>query len=704
MNRMLSAVCAGMLAVSLAPMVPAEEAQDDPYIWLEKLDSPEAMQWVRAENTKSLSVLEKDKRFDGFYKDALAIAEASDRIPMPHLHSGQVYNFWQDADHVKGIWRHTNLKSYGTAEPGWTTTLDLDALSKRENANWVWKGAECEEVAERRCVLGLSDGGEDALTWREFDLRSASFVQDGFVLPRGKTRVAWQDKDTLLVAREWNPGDLTTSGYPFIVKRVKRGEPLEAAQEVFRGTATDGGYGVQPFVIHDATGHRAIFIQRPLTTFEFETYLVTGKGAAKLAIPSKAEIEGMIKGRVLVKLGEDWKLGATTFAQGSLVSLDLAATTQHPDRLKPILVYAPGPRESIAGVTTTRDALILATLDNVRGRVSLYRALANGSWSGSKVDLPDNSSIGIVDSDWHGQVAFFNVTGFLQPPSLWQLDSRKSSVEKIKAVAPKFDAARDNVQQFEATSSDGTKIPYFVVAPKNMKLDGNNPTILYAYGGFNISMTPNYNATKGKLWLEPGGVYVVANIRGGGEFGPAWHEAGLKTHRQLIYDDFAAVANDLVARRITSARRLGIQGGSNGGLLMGVEMTEHPELWNAVDIQVPLLDMLRFEYIAAGTSWTGEYGSVKVPEERAFLASISPYANLKKGVQYPEPFVWTTFKDDRVGPQHARKFAARLSEYGIPYLFYEVIEGGHGAGANLKETAHTNALEMTYFARRLMDN
>jgi prolyl oligopeptidase len=702
MNRIFFAVCAGTLAVLLAPAVAADEAQDDPYIWLEKLDSPEAMQWVRAENAKSLSVLEKDKRFDGFYKDALAIAEASDRIPAPRLLAGQVYNFWQDADHVKGIWRHADLKSYDTAEPGWTTTLDLDALSKQENANWVWKGAECEEAAERRCVLGLSDGGEDALTWREFDLPSASFVQNGFILPRGKVDVAWEDKDTLLVAREWNPGDLTTSGYPFIVKRVKRGQPLETAQEVYRGTKND--VGVELSELHDATGHNAIVIQREITTFETENYLVTGKRVLKMAMPLKTAVEGMIKGRVLVKLGEDWKVGTTAFAQGSLVSLDLAAATRHPDRLKPVLIYAPGPRESIAGIHTTRDALILATLDNVRGRVSLYRPLANGSWSGSKLDLPDNSSISIADSDWHGSVAFFNVTGFLQPPSLWQLDSRKSSVEKIKAVAPKFDATRDNVQQYEAASSDGTRIPYFVVAPKDMKLDGNNPAILYAYGGFNISMTPSYNATKGKLWLEPGGVYVVANIRGGGEFGPAWHEAGLKTHRQLIYDDFAAVAKDLVARKITSARRLGIQGGSNGGLLVGVEMTEHPEMWNAVDIAVPLLDMLRFETIAAGTSWTGEYGSVKVPEERAFLASISPYANLKKGVQYPEAFIWTTFKDDRVGPQHARKFAARLSEYGIPYLFYEVIEGGHGAGANLKETAHTNALEMTYFARRLMDN
>jgi prolyl oligopeptidase len=303
----------------------------------------------------------------------------------------------------------------------------------------------------------------------------------------------------------------------------------------------------------------------------------------------------------------------------------------------------------------------------------------------------------------HGDEAFLGVTGFLQPSSLYLFNVKTGALTKVKQLPAKFDASRDVVEQYEAVSTDGTKIPYFIVHPADMKLDGNNATILYAYGGFQVSMTPSYSAGIGKLWLEHGGVYVLANIRGGGEFGPAWHEAGLKTKRQIIYDDFASVARDLIARKITTPRRLGIQGGSNGGLLMGVEFTEHPELWNAVDIQVPLLDMLRFEKIAAGTSWVGEYGSVSVPEERAFLAKISPYNNIHKGTQYPEPFIWTTTKDDRVGPQHARKFAARLSEYGIPYLFYEVTEGGHGSGANLKEQAHTNALEVTYFTQKLMN-
>ena len=404
-----------------------------------------------------------------------------------------------------------------------------------------------------------------------------------------------------------------------------------------------------------------------------------------------------------MSLAEDWTTGGKTFAQGSLVAFDLKAATRNPQHLKATLLYAPGPLESFAHADATRDALVVTTFDNVRGRAWVYRRNADGNWRHSALQIPDNATVRITDTDLHSDRAFLTVAGFLQPSSLLELNTSTLALQEVKSLPPKFDASRDAVVQFEATSSDGTKIPYFVVHPKSLALNGSNPTILYAYGGFQVSETPFYSASMGKLWLEKGGVFVVANIRGGGEFGPAWHEAGLKTHRQIIYDDFTAVAHDLITRGITSPRRLGIQGGSNGGLLMGVEFTQHPELWNAVDIQVPLLDMVRFEKIAAGTSWAGEYGSASNPEEAAFLTKISPYANVHQGSKYPEALIWTTTKDDRVGPQHARKFAARLSEYGIPYLFYEVIEGGHGSGANLAEKAHTTALEMTYFARKLMD-
>lgn len=690
------------LALACLTLRAAAQATNDPYIWLEQVDSPRAMEWVHAENNKTLAVLEKDPRYESFYSNALTIAEAKDRIPGPRTIAGQIFNFWQDAGHVQGIWRRTTLTSYQTSSPEWTTVLDLDKLSADEHAHWVWEGATQADPAEHRCMLRLSDGGEDAVSLREFDVESG-FVTNGFILSRAKQRVAWQDQGILLVARANSPGELTASGYPFVVRRLSRGMDITNAPVVFRGDAGDGGYGVEPYVLFDGSGNHAVIIERPLNTFTVEHYLLTGDRFAKLAMPGKSDIESLLNGRLIFKINEDWAAAGATFHQGSLLAVDLSVASADPDHLKPVLVYAPGPRESFLSADATRDSLIVTTLDNVRGRVSLYRPGSDGSWQKTNLDFPDNSEIDLLDADIHSANAFLYVDGFLRPPGLWHLNTDTPSLKEIKNMPPRFDASRDVVEQFEAVSSDGTKIPYFIIHPANMRLDGNNPTLLHAYGGFQISLTPYYPGVLGKLWIERGGVFVVANIRGGGEFGPAWHEAGLKTHRQIIYDDFTAVARDLITRKITQPRRLGIVGGSNGGLLMGVEFTQHPELWNAVSIQVPLLDMERFEQIAAGPSWTGEYGSMTNADERAFLTHISPYANLHRGVAYPQPLIWTTTKDDRVGPQHARKFAARLSEYGIPYYFYEVTEGGHGSGANLKERTRTSTMEMIYFTRKLMD-
>lgn len=694
------------LFAGFTPIVRAQTAtpsgSGDPFLWLEDVHGARAMAWVKAENAKTLAVLQKDPRFTALYAQALTIAQAKDRIPAPAFVAGQVYNFWQDEDHVRGIWRRTTITAYASASPSWTTVLDLDALARAENANWVWKGADCAWPAENRCLVFLSDGGEDAITAREFDLMSAAFVKDGFVLPHGKQSAAWEDADTLLVSREWSRGEVTTAGYPYIVKRLKRGQPLSDAVEVFRGAASDGGYGVTPLELHDGAGNQAILIMRPLSTFEAEFYLVTPAGVRRLNVPLESQPSALVAGRLLFNLQKSWSVDGSTFPQGSLVSIDLAAATADPANVKPALVYAPGPRESLDDVEQTSSRLLLTTYDNVRGRAWIYSPIAD-SWSKQRLDLPEDSSIAINATDDRSNAAYLTATSFLIPPTLWQLDAGTGALSIVKMSPARFDASNDVVEQREATSKDGTQVPYFIVHPKSMKLDGTNPTILYAYGGFGVSETPNYSGILGKLWLERGGVYVLANIRGGGEFGPAWHDAGLTTHRQRIYDDFAAVARDLIATRVTSPRRLGIEGGSNGGLLMGVEFTQHPELWRAVDIQVPLLDMLRYEQIDAGPSWTGEYGSVSNPQQRAFLASISPYNNLKSGVNYPEPLIWTTTKDDRVGPQHARKFAAKLEAMHVPYLFYEVIEGGHGSGANLQERAFTSALEMTYFIRKLMD-
>ena len=686
---LLAALLAGTPAMTLA----ADPASaSDPYIWLEQVSSPESQAWVAAENKRTLGVLESDPRFAGFYADGLKIAEATDRIPSPNQIGGQITNFWQDANHVHGIWRTTSPASYLTANPQWRTLIDLDALSAADKTSWVWKGANCEPIAERLCLVALSNGGEDATTLREFDLAKGQFVTGGFTLPTSKQDISWETPDSILVARDWGPGTMTTSGYAFIVKRLRRGQTLDQATEIFRGKPSD--VGVSSGILVDGQGNRLTIINRGTTTFESELYVVGAHGVTKLDLPLKQNLIGLVENRLVLLIDQDW----AGFKAGSLVAVRIADDKVADKEL----LFAPGPRQSVESATATRDHVLAAIYDNVRGRAWTFTPGAKG-WAAKRVALPDNASVDLGSSDRLTNEAWLTVQSFTVPSTLWRVDTATGTAQQVKAMPARFDATGLVTEQFEATSKDGTKVPYFVVHRSGIKLDGSTPTLLNAYGGFQVSETPAYQATRGKLWLEKGGAYVLANIRGGGEFGPAWHEAGLKTKRQVIYDDFAAVAEDLIKRGITSPRRLGIFGGSNGGLLMGVELTQHPELWNAVSIEVPLLDMLRYEQLSAGSSWVGEYGSMSVPAERAFWEKTSPYQQLRKDGHYPETLIWTTTRDDRVGPVQARKFAARMKEYGLPYLFYENTEGGHGAGANLKQSMHTIALEITYFTRMLMD-
>jgi len=697
----------GLLLMTIGSAANAQQAaSDDPYIWLEDVSGQRSMDWVNSHNAKSQAVLQADPRYQQYYQEALDIAQAQDRIPYGFFLHGNIYNFWQDADHVRGILRRTSRASYESGQPDWTTVLDIDALAKAEDANWVYKGLQCARPAERRCLISLSDGGEDAVTVREFDLATGKFVPSGFALPKGKHRVAWLDENTLLISSEWHKGELGRTGYPYIVKRLKRGQPLSAAVEIYRGKPEDGGYGVRPVVLRDGQNRTLAYIVRPLDTYRSETYVLTPKGVRKVAIPEKNSFSDLVDGQVISQLDQDWAPAGAgkTFAAGSLVALNLAQLKSDPAHPKPRLIYAPGPREALQGVSSSKNVLIVSTLDNVRGRTLLFKPGASGKWTHTTMDLPDNSTLFVADASSTDDQALIGVTNFLTPPSLYLADAASGAAHRIMAQPAKFDASNLVVDQREAASSDGTKIPYFIVHRRDMKLDGNNPTLIYAYGGFQSAQTPTYSGTRGKLWMEKGGVYVLANIRGGSEFGPKWHEAGLGVRRQIIYDDFAAVARDVIATKVSSPRRLGIEGGSNGGLLAGVEFVQHPDLWNAALIEVPLLDMIRISKIAAGASWEGEYGSVeKDPAVRAFWEKTSPYQNLKKGAAYPEPFIFTTTKDDRVGPVHARKFAARMEEYGLPFYYYENTEGGHAAGANLKQAAHTAALEMVYLTRKLMD-
>lgn len=677
---------------------PPTRPDGGPPAFLTDIESVQALDWVHRHNDRTFGVLQADPRYAGFHRDALAIAQSHDRIPTPQVIDGQVYNFWQDAQHRRGLWRRTDLASYRSQTPGWHTVIDLDALSASEHANWVWKGVDCLEPAETRCLVMLSDAGEDATTAREFDLPGGRFVQGGFVLPHSKQATAWEDQDTLLVAHDWGPGSLTASGYPFIVKRLRRGQTLDQAVEVARGVPAD--ISDDPEMLVDGAGNRVALVKRGVSFFESQYRKITPGGLVTLPLPPKSTVVGLVAGRLVLKLDQDWQPHAgPTITAGSLAALD----PTHPEAA-PQTVFVPGPRQSVEAEAagTTRGSVVAAVYDNVRGGAYVFTPGDNG-WTTRRLALPANVSVSLIDAGLHDNHLFLQVTGFLTPSQLWLADAATGWAAEVKSLPAQFDAGSLVVEQLEATSRDGTRIPYFLVHRRGLKRDGTNPTELTAYGGFGVSSTPLYSGAIGRLWLSRGGVYALANIRGGGEFGPAWHEAGRKTQRQRVFDDFAAVGQDLIARKITSSRRLGIRGRSNGGLLMGVEFTQHPELWRAVIIGVPLLDMLHFETMAAGASWVDEYGSMSKPDEAEFLQRISPLQNLRPGLRYPEPFIFTSTKDDRVGPMHARRFAWRLDQLGVPFLYYEDTEGGHSGTANLLEIAHEQALEATYLTQRLMD-
>ncbi|HEY0435818.1 MAG TPA: prolyl oligopeptidase family serine peptidase [Phenylobacterium sp.] len=696
----MKALLCALAALSLAPSVSHAQAQPaDPFQWLEDIDAPRSMAWVEGQNVKSARRLEGDPRYATFHAEARAIFTAEDRIPTPHFRAGGVDNFWQDAAHVHGVWRHTTLASYRTATPEWETILDLDALSKAEGKNWIWKGADCLRPARTLCLVHLSDGGGDAVEDREFDTTTKSFVKGGFVFPTGKQNVFWVDRDTLIASREWTPGQVTRSGYGYVVKIVTRGGG--APREVFRGQPSD--VSAAPVVLRGEGGKAdAILIRRGVTFYESEFSLLGEKGPVRIPLPPKAQYETYVDGQAVFSLKQPWTAFGKTYGAGAVISFDLADLKRDPAAARPQAVFQPGPHDAVQTVDSSKDRLIVTLLEDVKGAVDAYDHKA-GVWLGKRLDLPKNANINEVDASDDDNQLFFTAEGFLDPTSLWLADADTARAVKLKTLPARFDASKDVVEQFWATSTDGTKIPYFVVRPKGMKADGSTPTIMYGYGGFEVAKPPVYLPEMGRIWQERGGAYVIANIRGGGEFGPAWHDAVLREKRQLAFDDFAAVARDMFARRITSPRRLGIYGRSNGGVLTTVSMTQHPELWNAIVIESPLIDMLRYNHLSAGASWVAEYGDPDAPADRAFIAKYSAYQNLKSGVKYPEPYITTNTRDDRVHPGHPRKFAARLEAMGIPYLYYEQTFGGHANDADPELNARRWARHYVYLAQKLMD-
>ena len=674
----------------------------DPYIWLEDIQSPRVDAWIAERNARSLGTLQSHPVYDTLHQQALDILQSQDRIPFGSLtRGGHVDNFWQDAEHVRGIWRRTTLDSYGTDNPVWETILDVDALAEAEGANWVYKGSTCLPPENRYCLLSLSDGGKDATTIREYDTVERRFVEGGFSFPESKSNISWLDRDTLLISDAFTEANQTHSGYSRVVRVLKRGQSVEQAPIVYEGRAED--MSISAYVLRDADGvAKATFINRAIDFYARETFELKADGTVvPVPLPAKGGIAALVAGQLIVSTDEDWTApSGQLFKTGEVFAYDFEAW-QADQSVQARTVISPGEREAVEGLSATRNKLIVALYENVRGSIYVYDP---SDWSRTRVDLPENVTVSIGSTSREDDRFFASVSGYLTPSTLYVGDAATGSAQVSKAMPAKFDATGKIVEQHEAVSKDGTRIPYFVVRAENAPMDGSNPTLLYGYGGFQSSLLPAYSATMGKLWLERGGVYVIANTRGGGEFGPRWHQAALQQNRQRAHEDFQAVAEDLIARGITSQPHLGIMGGSQGGLFMGAMLTQRPDLINAAVIQVPLFDMLRFHKLLAGASWIGEYGNPDIAEERAWIAEYSPYQKLAADASYPEVFIHTSTKDDRVHPGHARKAAARLEELGHEVLFYENTDGGHAAGANLREAARRQALEYTYLTRRLMDN
>jgi len=670
--------------------------------WLEEVEGERALDFARAMNEQSLGELTGDARYEGLYEQALEVLQSTDRIPYVSVRGGELWNFWRDAQNIHGLWRKTSMESYASGDPEWDVVLDLDALAAEEGRNWVWQGSSCLGPDYRRCMITLSDGGSDASVRREFDIEARAFVEDGFVIPQTKGGTAWVGEDTLLVATALDPDETTTSGYPFAIKRWTRGTPLEEAEGVIAGAPSD--VGVWPMRLEQADGTAYLIAIERETFFEGVYWLLPdgARGApARLPLPRKSSLQALFGGQLVFSIEEDWAPGGSpVYPAGAVLSFDMAAFAESGELPEIKTVFVPNARQSVGSVAATANHLLMVINDNVAGGLEAFRHEGSG-WTSQPVPAPQNASISIITADDQSDLAYVNVSGFLTPETLYRV-TPELSLEPAWSAPAWFDAEGLVVEQRQTASTDGTLIPYFIVRAADA--EGPQPTLLYAYGGFQVSMTPSYSGVRGRLWLENGGAFVLANIRGGGEFGPAWHQAGLRTNRQRIYDDLIAVAEDLIEQGDTTPAQLGVQGGSNGGLLTGVMYAQRPDLWGAVITQVPLLDMLRYHLLLAGASWQDEYGFPdENPQERAFLRSISPLHNVETHGDYPPVFILTSTKDDRVHPGHARKFAYLLHALGHEMLYYENIEGGHSAAANLQEAARRQALEYVFLMRTLMD-
>jgi prolyl oligopeptidase len=687
-----------LLVTALGSSGAAAQAQDppDPYLWLEQVTADSALDWVRQQNTLSTGELTGNPTFQAFHDRILSILDSDARIPYVDKIGRHYYNLWRDQANPRGLWRRTTMAEYRKPTPAWETVLDLDALGKAEGENWVWSGATCLPPAYRRCLLSLSRGGADADVVREFDLVRKEFVPGGFTLPEAKSSVSWRDENSVFVGTDFGPGSMTSSGYPRIVTEWRRGTPLEEAAVVYEADAGD----VWAYGWRDLTrGFGREFVLRGMTFYSNQLFLRREGRLLRFDKPDDANA-GVYREWLLLELRSDWTVAGTSYPAGALLATRLEEFLAGEREFH--VLFTPTERKSLVGYTATRHHLLVNELDNVRNRLYVL-TWRNGGWERQPLaGMPEYGTVSVdaVDPDT-SDAYFLTVTDFITPTSLAYGVAGGTPPRRLKQLPAFFDATGLAITQHEVASADGTLVPYFQVARAGLPLNGVTPTLLYGYGGFEVPMLPGYSAGVGAAWLERGGVYVLANIRGGGEFGPRWHQAALKASRHKAYEDFVAVAEDLVRRGVTRPAKLGIMGGSNGGLLMGNMLTLRPDLFGAIVCQVPLLDMRRYHTLLAGASWMGEYGNPDDPAEWDFIRTFSPYHNVRPGVAYPRTLFTTSTRDDRVHPGHARKMVARMREQGHDVVYYENIEGGHAGAADNRQAAFMSALAYTFLWKEL---
>ncbi|OSC32414.1 S9 family peptidase [Mycobacterium vulneris] len=670
----------------------APEDNQDPYLWLEDVTGDEALDWVRARNEPTLARF-RDENFERMRTEALEVLDTDARIPYVVRRGEYLYNFWRDAANPRGLWRRTTLDSYRTESPEWDVLIDVDELGRADGEKWVWAGAGVIYPEYTRALVSLSRGGSDASIVREFDMLTRQFVDDGFQLPEAKSQVSWADPDTVLVGTDFGPDSLTDSGYPRVVKRWRRGTPLAEAETVFEGARSDVN------VVASASripGYERTLIGRALDFWNEEVYELRGTELIRIDAPTDASVS-LHREWLLIELRSDWSLGEVTYTAGSLLAANydefLAGTAQLQ------VVFEPDEHTALNHYAWTEGRLLIVSLADVASRVEI---VTPGDWRREPVaGIPAATNTVVVSADDTGDEFFLDSSGFDSPSRLMR-GTDDGQLEQIKSAPGFFDAENISVTQNFVTSQDGTSIPYFVVRPGGPRAsDGPAPTLLYGYGGFESSNTPGYSGVLGRLWLARGGTYVLANIRGGGEYGPGWHTQAMREGRHKVAEDFAAVATDLVDRGITTVEQLGAQGGSNGGLLMGIMLTQYPERFGALVCSVPLLDMKRYHLLLAGASWVAEYGDPDNPDDWAFISEYSPYQNISSTRRYPPVLMTTSTRDDRVHPGHARKMTAALEAAGHPVFYYENIEGGHAGAADNEQVAFKSALTYSFLWQTL---